>query len=300
MNIMLITLISVVGLNVVTGYCGQISLGQAAFMAMGAYISAFCSTRFGWSFWAVLPIGGLAAALTGLIFGLPSLRVKGFYLVIATVAAQFIIIYLLSHLPWFSGSTGMTVSAPQLGSIDFASRQNYYYINLGVAGIMLFLAKNLARSDIGRAFIAIRDNDLAAEVLGIDTFRYKLLAFVISAFYAGIAGCLLGFYTRYIQFEQYSLMDSIWQLGMLIVGGMGSSMGAIFGTLFIKLLDEGAATLSPTLANIFPQISSGIWAGLSPMVYGAIIIAFLVLEPRGINHRWLIFKASYRLWPFSY
>lgn len=299
-NLTAIALVAVLGLNILTGLCGQISLGQSAFMGVGAYVSGFLAAEVGLSFWLALPCAGIGAGLVGLLFGLPSLRVKGFYLVLATVAAQFIIVYAIQHTPALGGTAGLRLPPPQLAGIDFRLPENYYYITVGVTVLMVYFAKNLSRTRVGRAFIAIRDNDIAAEVMGINLFFYKLLAFFICSFYAGIAGALWGFYTRYIHPEHFTLVDSIWYLGMMVVGGMGSTAGAIFGTVFFKLLGELTSFLAPALGDIFPNIAEGLWVGLALMVYGLIIVLFLMFEPRGIAHRWEVFKSSYRLWPYSY
>jgi branched-chain amino acid transport system permease protein len=163
------------------------------------------------------------------------------------------------------------------------------------------LAKNIARTRVGRAFIAIRDNDLAAEVMGINLFYYKLLAFFIGCFLAGIAGSLMAHWTGSISTDNFSFMDSILYIGMIIIGGLGTTLGPIVGVIFIRLLDVGVYNyLSPYLQSTFPQLPGGFTSGIAPMLFGLVIILFLILEPRGIAHRWSLFKASYRLWPFSY
>jgi len=165
---------------------------------------------------------------------------------------------------------------------------------------MTFFAKSAARSRLGRAFVAVRDNDLAAEVMGINLFHYKLVAFFTCSVYAGVAGALWALYLNHLHPEQFVLMDSIWYLGMLIVGGMGSTMGAIFGTVFLKVLGELIVIYSPVIAEVFPAVETGIFASLGHLVFAVVILLFLIFEPRGINHRWEIFKASYRLHPFAY
>jgi branched-chain amino acid transport system permease protein len=295
-----IAIIVVHGLNILVGYAGQISLGQAAFMAVGAYTSAILTARLGWSFWAALPCAGLSAGVIGLIFGLPSLRVKGFYLALATLAAQFIILYVIQHLTITGGTSGIRCPPASIGGFAFDTRQSYYYIAMGLTVLMTFFAKNLTRTRVGRAFIAVRDNDLAAEVLGVHVFYYKLLAFFIGCFYAGIAGSLWAHYLTSVHPEQFPLINSIWYLGMVVVGGMGSILGAIIGTIFIKLLDELMMVGAPMIAASFPAIGENIFAAIGSIAFGLVIILFLIYEPRGLAHRWEVFKASYRLWPFSY
>lgn len=299
-SIIAITVICVQGLNFLTGYCGQISLGQAAFMAVGAYTSGIFTTKLGLPFLVALPSAGIMAGVIGLAFGLPALRIKGFYLAMSTLAAQFIIVWVIEHLDITGGTTGMTVVPASIGALSFASRRAYYYVILIVMLIMLYFAKNLARTKVGRAWIAIRDNELAAQIMGVNLYYYKLLAFFICSFYAGIAGSLWAHYLTVIHPEHFVLMNSIWYLGMIIVGGMGSITGTIFGVMFIKFLDESSAYLAPALAVIFPAVSATIAASLGLMFFGLVIILFLIFEPRGLYHRWEIFKAWYRLHPFSY
>lgn len=301
-NFIGISLIAVHGLNILTGYCGQISLGQAAFMAVGAYTSGILTAKLGWSFWAALPCAALIAGVVGLVFGLPSLRVKGFYLAMATLAAQFIIPALLSNP--LEGLTGgvhsLRVPAPRVGDFACTSAQSMFYIVIPIAVLMTFFAKNLVRTGVGRAFIAIRDNDLAAEVQGVNVFQYKLLAFFICSVYAGVAGCLWAHWMRAINPDHFTLMDSIWYVGMMIVGGMGSTAGAVFGVAFLRILDELTKILGMWLSGIFVAWGAFLQAALGPIVYGLVIILFIIFEPRGLAHRWEVFKASYRLRPFAY
>jgi branched-chain amino acid transport system permease protein len=296
-----ITVISVHGLNILTGYCGQISMGHAGFMAVGGYVSGILCAKLGWSFWAALPTAGLAAGLVGLIFGLPSLRIKGFYLIMATIAAHFIIIWLILQLSGITGGAdGLAVPRPRIGSFVLESKASYFYLVMIIACLATFLAKNIVRTRAGRAFIAIRDNDLAAEVMGINILAYKLLAFFIGCVFAGVAGSLLVHYIAFASVDQFPFMNSVWYLGMLIVGGMGSTAGAIFGTVFLKLLDELVTIAGPALAAIFPAIAAQAAASLSLIMRGLVIILFLIFEPRGLHHWWERIKAYYRLWPFSY
>jgi branched-chain amino acid transport system permease protein len=300
-NLIAITVIAVQGLNILTGYTGQINLGQAAFMAVGAYASALLCIHFGFSFWLALPCAGLIAGLVGLVFGLPSLRVKGFYLAITTLAAQFIITALIIHLrPDITmGVRALLVPPAELGSIVFKTQGQMFFIIVPIAIIMTYFAKNITRTGVGRAFIAIRDNDLAAEVMGINVFRYKLLSFFICAFYAGIAGSLWAHWIGAINYEHFTLMNSIWFLGMLVVGGLGSTAGAVFGSIFIRLLDDAVRTyLVPAVAAMGLGIVRS--SALAPFIFGLVIILFLVFEPRGLAHRWEIVKTAYRLRPFSY
>lgn len=296
-----IAIISVHGLNILTGYCGQISIGHVGFMAVGAYTSAILAAKLGWPFWATLPCGALAAGITGLIFGLPSLKIKGFYLIMATISAHFIIIWLILQLrPLTGGADGFAVPRPEIAGFVFKSKTSYYYLVLVFACLATYLATNLARTRTGRAFVAIRDNDLAAEVMGINLWSYKLQAFFIGCVYAGVAGVLLIHYYAWASADLFPFMDSVWYLGMLIVGGMGSTAGAIFGATFLKLLDELITVLGPVLAAVFPAVAAQAAASLGLMVRGLVIILFLIFEPRGLAHRWETVKAYFRLWPFSH
>jgi len=300
-NNIAIVIIAVTGLNILTGYCGQISIGHAAFVAVGGYTAAILGHHYGFSAWAALPCSILMASLIGLIFGLPALRVKGFYLAMTTLGAQFIIIWTLMHGGALTGAGhGLTIPRPTLGNIIINTETEFFYLIMAFTLVAIFLAKNLTRTRVGRAFVAIRDNDLAAEVLGINLAYYKLLAFFICCAFAGLAGWLKVYYFGYADVAHYPLMDSIWWLGMLIVGGLGSIMGAIYGTVFIMLLWEGAAILSPIIGSAFPGVAIQIFASLSQILTGLVIALFIVFEPRGINHRWQIFKSYYRLLPFSY
>jgi branched-chain amino acid transport system permease protein len=272
-TIMGITVISVLGLNILNGYCGQISLGHAGFMAVGGYVSAVLTVKLGWSFWAALPCAGLGAGFVGIIFGLPSLKIKGFYLIMATVAAHFIIIWvILQFYDITGGADGMALRRPEIAGLVLKSKASYFYLVMIITCIAVYLAKNIVRTRAGRAFIAIRDNDLAAEVMGVNLWSYKLTAFFIGCVFAGVSGALLVHYYGYISTDHFPFMNSVWYLGMLIVGGMGSMAGVIFGVISLKLLDELVT----------------------------IIVLFLIFEPRGLVHRWDLVKAYYRRWPFSH
>jgi branched-chain amino acid transport system permease protein len=296
-----ITIIAVTGLNLLTGYCGQLSIGHAGFMAVGAYTSAVLVGKFDLPFIVGLLCAGVLSGLIGVIFGVPSLRVKGFYLAITTIAAQFIIIWVIEHWTSVTGPNGiLDVGPASFGGMVLKTTTNEFYLILAIAIITIFAAKNIARTRIGRAFVAIRDNDLAAEVMGINLFRYKLTAFFIGCFFAGIAGSLLAHTSRGISPDYFQFKDSILFIGMIIIGGLGTTTGPIFGVVFIRLLDELVTQLSPTLQNAFPDLLPGFTSGIAPMLFGLAIVLFLIFEPRGLAHRWQLFKAAYRYWPFSY
>jgi branched-chain amino acid transport system permease protein len=296
-----ITIIAVHGLNILTGYCGQLSLGQSAFVAVGAYTGGILASRLGIPFWLELPAAGLMAGIVGLFFGLPSLRVKGVYLVIATIAAQVIIMWLSLQLVGLTGGQdGLKVSPASLGGIVFKSRQSVYILVMVMAVLATLVAKNLVRGRLGRAFVAVRDNDLAAEVMGVNLYVHKLLAFFVGCFFAGIAGSLWAHYIGMVHPEMFTIDDSIWMLGMIIVGGMGSTTGVIFGTFFLRFLDEMVTIVGPLIGMAIPAFSGQTAASLGLLAHGLVIILFLIFEPRGLYHRWIIFRSYYRLWPFSY
>jgi len=295
-----ITVISVHGLNILTGYCGQISMGHAAFMAVGGYVSGILCAKFGWSFFLALPCAALSTGLVGLTFGLPSLKIKGFYLIMATVAAQFIIIWVILQLYSITGGPdGLPVPRPEIGGMVLKSKASYFYLVMIFAILATVVAKNLVRTRVGRAFIAIRDNDLAAEVMGINVFGYKLLAFFIGCVFAGVAGSLLVHYVTYAFPGQFSFLDSVWYLGMLIAGGMGSTSGVVFGVIALKLLDYLVTLVGPAISTAFPALGNQAAAAIGLFIRGLVIILFVIFEPRGLVHRWELIKTYFQLWPFS-
>lgn len=407
-----IFVIAVQGLNLLIGYTGQISLGHGAFMAIGAYASAILARELGFSFWIALPASALITGLVGLIFGLPSLRVKGFYLVMATLAAQFIIPWVLRYpmedltggnrplnVPapligpfgsysndtladdtplifeagdqYFvdvitvhiepingayptlefvnadeeivpSGDFNMTVAQDDNGNLtgfsylatkagqyrvtvvpqdpsdqfnvsvsrskalSFATDTAMYYIIVPLAVLLMLLARNIIRTRTGRAFISVRDNDLAAELLGINVFTYKLRAFFLSAVYAGIAGCLLAYERNNLSLDMFTLAISIEMLAMLIIGGAGFPLGALFGVAFIRIMqDTIIPILSPILRDVLPQFlpfieKVNIDAAVNPTLFGIALILILLIEPRGLAHRWEILKVAWKIRPYSY
>jgi branched-chain amino acid transport system permease protein len=215
----------------------------------------------------------------------------------ATIAAHFIIIwFILQFRNVTGGGDGLAVPRPQIGGIVLKSKASYFYLVMTIACLATFLAINIVRTRAGRAFIAIRDNDLAAEVMGVNLWSYKLQAFFIGCVFAGVAGALLVHYYGFASVDQFPFMDSVWYLGMLIVGGMGSTAGVIFGTISLKLLDELVTTGGPILSA---AIAAQAAASLALITHGLIIILFLIFEPRGLAHRWGMIKAYFRLWPFS-
>ncbi len=299
-NMIFIFIVGAIGLNILVGFTGQISIGHAAFVAVGAYTSGILASKAGVPFWLALPLSGVSAAIIGMFFGIPSLRVKGLYLAIATLAAQFIIEYTIVNWEGLTnGITGIFIPYPELFGFVFDSDLKFYYLLLLFAALAVITGRNLFRTKIGRAFIAIRDRDIAAELIGINVFKYKLLTFAISSFYAGIAGSLWGYYTNVITPEHFTIVLSIDYLAMIIVGGLGSIIGTIFGVVFIIILPEILTTLSIAFRDSIGDISSSLSA-YKGLLFGVTIILFLIFEPDGLSERWRKIRAYWKLWPFSY
>lgn len=296
----LIFSLAALGLNILTGYAGQISLGSAAFMAVGAF-SAF-------NFMLRLPgipvvlaflLGGLCAALVGIVFGLPSLRIRGFYLAAATLATQFFVVWCLTKVPYFTnGSSSGVITAQKMTifGVELNSPASKYLLTLSVVCVMALLAKNMVRSNVGRSWMAVRDMDVAAEVIGFRLMRTKLLAFAVSSFYCGVAGALYAFaYLGTVEPDAYNLDLSFRILFMVIIGGVGSILGSFFGAAFIILL--------PIVLNILAHslgMPNNVASNLELMVFGAMIIFFLIVEPHGLARLWQIGKEKLRLWPFPH
>lgn len=319
-NLIAIYAVAVQGLNIMVGYTGQTSLGHAAFMAVGAYSAALLARGFDFTlpgsvitispvaWWLAIPLAALIAGLVGLLFGLPSLRVKGFYLAMATLAAQFIIPWVMRYPmePVTNGSRPLEVPVPTLFGLDLGPDAAIYYIIVPLAVFLSLAARNIARTRVGRAFISIRDNDLAAELLGINVFTYKLQAFFLSAVFAGFAGALWAFSTNSLSLDKFTLGLSIQFLAMLVIGGAGFPLGPMFGVGFVVILEQilippVSGTLKGVLPSLLPFLQIGnIEAALNPMLFGLVLIIFLIIEPRGLAHRWEILKISWKIRPYSH
>ncbi len=302
LNTIGIAAIAAIGLNILIGYTGLISLGHGAFFGVGAYAAAILATRVGLDFYLAIPAAGIITALVGMIFGIPSGRLKGLYLTIATLAGQFIIEYVLVH--WDSmtqGTMGITIPPAKIMQWEIAGDKSFFFLIFFCLVLMTWFAVNVMRSKYGRAFIAIRDNDRAAEGMGIPIFKYKLLSFAMSSFYAGFAGALWAYYMVSVTAEPFNLGLSVEFIAMVIIGGMGNIPGAIFGATFITLLNELLRYVTGFLMNIGFVTSSGLnMAPLREFVFGLSIVLFILLEPRGIAELWRIVRSNFRLWPFSY
>jgi branched-chain amino acid transport system permease protein len=297
-----IAAIAAIGLNILIGYTGQISLGHGAFFGVGAYAAAILATRVGFPFWASVFAGGGITAMVGMIFGIPSVRLKHLYLCIATLAGQFIIEYVLMNWDGLTkGPEGIILPGATLFGLDLSGDQSFFWVVFVCFAVMCWMAVNLIRSRYGRAFIAIRDNDLAAEGMGIPIFRYKLLSFGISSFYAGFAGGLWAYYTTSITPEPFTIVLSIQFIAMIIIGGLGSIPGSVFGAIFIIVLNEGLSSATQLIMNLKAFAGGALTvAPLREFVFGLAIVLFLIFEPRGLAEVWRVVRSSFRLWPFSY
>ena len=301
-NMIGIYAIAAIGLNLLIGYTGQISLGHGAFFGVGAYTAAILATKAGFPFWAALPAAGLMTAAVGMVFGLPSVRLKHLYLCIATLAGQFIIEYVIVQWETLTGgASGIVVANTTLFGLDLGNDRTFFYVIFVCLVFLTWVAVNLVRTRFGRAFIAIRDNDRAAEGMGVPIFQYKLLSFAISSFFAGIGGALYAYYMMSITPEPFNLWLSIEFIAMIIIGGLGSIPGAAFGAIFIVGLNEVLSLATEYLMNVGASAGAAITiAPLREFVYGLAIILFIIFEPKGLAEVWRIVRSNFRLWPFSY
>lgn len=296
-----ITVIGVVGLNLLTGVCGLISLGQAGFLAIGAYTAGILAVDYSLSMVPATICGGLLSALLSLLVGIPSLRLKGLYLAITTLAFTVIATHTILNLDWITrGSAGLFLPVPSLFGFPLSTKASFYYFSLATALLFVVAAMNIMRSRIGRAFAAIHDHDTAAEMMGINQVAYKLMAFAISAFFTGAAGALCAFQVRYINVDSFALLVSIEALAMIIVGGLGSIAGAILGTIFMSLLPEVARWLFDALGSGLTEVFSTRALEVRGLIYGVVIIAVLRLQPDGLMGLWRDAKRLWGNWPFRY
>ena len=282
-----INIIATHGLNIMTGYTGLLSLGHAAFVGGGAYTVALAQNHLDLPFYLTIPLAGIASAIIGIGFGLPSLRIRGLYLVIATLAAQFILNFVFVH--WQSvtnGDVGLSVQPATIFGYALNNETRIYYLILFFVVLFTLFTVNIIRSRVGRAFVAIRERDRTAEVLGVEIVQYKLAAFALGSFYAGVAGALLAYFNRFVNPEQFGLLLSVFFLSTVIVGGMGSTLGAILGALFMtflpELLREGALIVGGT----FGFDIATILVPLRETIFGLLMVTFLILEPRGLAQLW--------------
>jgi len=298
----LILAIAAMGLNILLGYCGQISLGTAGFMAVGAFSAYKLAVAFPWMpILVVFIIAGLIAALVGTVFGLPSLRIKGFYLAVTTLGAQFFIEWAVTHFGWFSNySTSGVISAPpvDLFGIPIDSAASRYVFTVVTAILMALAMKNMVRGKLGRAWMAVRDTDVAAEVIGIRLLRTKLIAFAISSFYCGISGAMFVFlYLGTVEPQGFDVNRSFEILFMVIIGGLGSVLGSFLGAGFIVMLPLLITNVASAFGSVVP---AELLSNAELIVFGSLIVFFLIVEPLGLARLWAITKERLRLWPFPY
>lgn len=295
--------IAALGLNLLVGFTGQISLGHAAFFGFGAFSSAFLNNNYEVPVFFSIILAGLMTTAVGLIVGLPAARIKGLYLAIATLASEFILEDFFARADWFSGgSAGAIANSFSLFGYAFDTDRSYFYVVLAFMVVMYLLASNLLRTRDGRAFVAVRDHYLSAEVMGINLTKYRVLSFGISAFYAGVAGGLFAHYLQFVSVEGFTILLSIQFLGMIIIGGLGSVMGTLMGTAFLVLLPEVMEAAVSIIGELNPGsrfLAEGL-PFIKEAAIGLAIILFLIFEPDGLAHRWRLIKAYWKLYPFSY
>jgi branched-chain amino acid transport system permease protein len=295
--------IAALGLNVLVGFTGQISIGHAAFFGVGAFSSAFL-VEHGVPVFFAIPLAGVMTTAVGMVFGLPAARLKGLYLAIATLAAQFIIEDFFARARWFTGGVAGRVTEPfSVLGIRFDTNETYFYVVLAYVVVMFVSAANLMRTRDGRALIAVRDHYLSAEMMGINLTYYRTLSFGISSFYAGIGGALYAHYLLFVSVEAFNILFSIQFLAMIIIGGLGSVMGSLMGAVFMTMLPEVVQWLADALAGSAVDRALGLGTAVSylrEMTIGAAIVLFLIFEPDGLARRWRLIKAYWKLYPFSH
>jgi branched-chain amino acid transport system permease protein len=292
--------IAALGLNIVVGFTGQISLGHAAFFGLGAFTSAWLSNTSGIPVFFCIPLAGLMTMAIGLIVGIPAGRIKGLYLAIATLASQYILEDFFARADWFTGGSAGAMANPfSVFGFVMNTDRSYFYVVLFYVVVMYLLGANLLRTRDGRAFVAVRDHYLSAEIMGINLNKYRILSFGISSFYAGIGGALFGHYLGFVSAEGFTILLSIQFLGMIIIGGLGSVMGAMMGTVFMVLLPEVMEFGVHLVGSNSTALTQAL-AYIKEMAIGLAIILFLIFEPDGLSHRWKMIKNYWKLYPFSY
>ena len=297
-NFTLITVIAVLGLNVTTGMAGQVSMGHSAFIMVGSYASGNLMVNLGWSFWLAVPAGALIAAGSGLVVGAPSVRLKGMYLAVATFAFFFVAQFLLKNLEVAGGPQGLIgIPSPAIGGFAIKTDIWWYYLILLITIAAVAGSVNLTRSRLGRAFFAVRDGDVTAPSMGINVYLTKVTAFFIGALFAGIAGGLGSSYISVVRTDQFTIWDSIWYLGMVIIGGAGSTAGTVMGVLFLRLISQFLHLVG--MGDWARNLGSTFWSSLTYAIYGVFIILFMSFRPHGLISVWRTLKVKYKQWPFE-
>ncbi len=304
-NYMAINIIVVIGLNLLVGYTGQISLGHAGFFAIGSYGTIVLMTKLHFPFLLALPAAALIAAIFGFLLGLPALRLEGPYLTIATLGFGLTITQIIGRWDFFGGRQGLHAPELHIGSWHLSSDRDFYYLLMIITVLMTLAARNLIKTRVGRAFIAIRDADIAAETMGVNLVFYKTLSFAISAFYAGVAGGLFAFVLRFIEPEIFTLLMSIMFLAMVVVGGLGTIMGSIAGACLLSWMDLQLRNILniPYVGEWLEALSKSYFSitgvsNIQYIVFGLILIAIMLFEPLGIFGIWIRTKKYWKTWPF--
>lgn len=300
-NLSCIATVAALGLNLLTGFTGQISLGHAAFLAIGAYTAALLGNGLGMPFWITLPAGGVVAAMAGVLVGIPCLRLKGLYLAMATMSFGVMVEYVL--VTWkglTGGERGMFMPEVDFFGYILDTDEKVYYFLVAITAIMVIAAKNIVRTRVGRAFIAVRDRDIAAEVMGVNLTLYKVMAFALGAFYAGVAGGMYAYVMGHIHPEHFTLLSSVEYLAMIIVGGLGSILGSIFGAVFIVVIPEFIKLFAQAIEQVIPAMAGQYDEEWNIAVFGLLIMLFLIFEPGGLNAIWQRLKTGFKNWPFTY
>jgi branched-chain amino acid transport system permease protein len=278
-----------------------ISVGQSGFLAIGAYANGILLADYHWPIWLSLPAAGVIAALLSLLVGIPSLRLKGLYLAITTLAFAFIINHVILYTEWLThGPNGIFVSDAKVLGVDLQRGKALYYLALGITVLVVFGALNIQRTRIGRAWMAIRDHDIAARVMGVDLVRYKLLAFVMSSFIVGLAGGLISLQIRFVNIDVFALILSIEALAIIILGGLGSIAGAILGAIFLSFLPEGIRIFFTLFADPNSSFYTSYVYEIRGIAYGVVIVAFLRFKPDGLIGLWRDIRKYWSNWPLAY
>ncbi len=293
-----LTLVGALALMLLTGFAGQISLGHAGFIAAGAYVTAILFKELNAPILVTLPVSGLVGAILGIIFGLPSLRLKGVYLALSTLAMHFIVTYFGAEYETRRGfATGIVIKPPSIGPFTIRDPQVWYFVLLAAAILALIFSINLVRSRSGRAWVAIRDREVVAEAIGVKVPFYKLSAFVTGAVMTSISGCLFAYYRGFVSVEAYSLFLTIQYVAMIIIGGLGTILGAVFGTIFVVLLPYTIDAMGRAL-QVPARLTTYMFA-IQYASFGLIMIIFLVLEPGGLVAIWNRVRTYFIMWPFK-
>ena len=304
-NYMAINVIVAIGLNLLVGYTGQISLGHAGFFAIGAYGTVILMLKAGLPFILALPAGGLIAAGFGFLLGLPALRLEGPYLSIATLGFGLTVTQIIGRISFFGGRQGLHTPELTIGPWHLATDRDFYYLLMLITVGLIFAARNLLKTRVGRAFIAIRDADIAAETMGVNLLYYKTLAFALSAFYTGIAGGLYAFVLRFIEPEVFTLLMSILFLAMVVVGGLGGIFGSIAGACLLSWMDLQLRNILdiPYVGEWLEALSRSYFSitGVSNIqfiIFGLIMVLIMLFEPLGLYGFWIRTKKYWKTWPF--